>query len=297
MPTSRPPEKIHILHYSIDSPLIETFLSAPGKKFMVYYNITQAEYFVPFSPLHAELCRQGRARLPEIVSAIEKSFAISEYSAEELRGCGFGDVQPLPLAADEQLLAVPPDPQVLQAFPSGETVFLYVGRVTPNKKQEDLVRLFAYYHQRIDPNSKLVLVGVYQGLGSYYDCLQTLVKDLNLQSAVIFTGLVSREALVAYYQVADVFVSMSEHEGFGLPLLEAMAFDVPVVAYSCTAVPEAMGGAGVLFREKNYPVLAEFIHLLVEDAALRGKIIQGQQRRWLENTKVEVGHNLIATIL
>jgi glycosyltransferase involved in cell wall biosynthesis len=103
--------------------------------------------------------------------------------------------------------------------------------------------------------------------------------------------------LVAYYHAADVFVSMSEHEGFGLPLLETMAFDVPVVAYASTAVPEVMGGAGVLFREKNDPILAELIHLLIEDAELQKRVIQGQRRRWEQNAKTDLGHNLITHLM
>jgi glycosyltransferase involved in cell wall biosynthesis len=170
-----------------------------------------------------------------------------------------------------------PDPDILAAGKATPNL-LFVGRLAPNKRVEDVIKVLYQYHQ-IEPNARLYLVGETRYTRRYVEWLQDFVQQLGLADAVQFTGQVSRADLAAYYQIADVFVMMSEHEGFGIPLLESMRFDLPIIAYASSAVPETLDGAGILIWQKDYRVIAELIHLLRTDPQLREHICQEQQRR------------------
>jgi glycosyltransferase involved in cell wall biosynthesis len=130
----------------------------------------------------------------------------------------------------------------------------------------------------VRPDSRLLLVGSARGTEIYAEYLSDLVAKLGL-SDVVFAGHVSTEKLVAYYTSAHVYLSMSEHEGFGVPLLESMHFGVPIIAFKSTAVPETLGGAGMLITSKDYAAVAELIGLLAEDEALRARVIARQRER------------------
>jgi glycosyltransferase involved in cell wall biosynthesis len=170
---------------------------------------------------------------------------------------------------------MPPNPVILHMFDDDKTNFLFVGRVLPNKRFEDLIKVFCIYQRYIDPDSRLLLVGESHGFERYFDALMRLVDDLALED-VVFTGHVDTDDLVAYYMVADVFLSMSEHEGFCAPLLEAFRSGLPVMAFDAGAVAETLGGAGVLVREKRFEEIAEMAHLLVHDENLRRQVVQRQ---------------------
>ncbi len=159
----------------------------------------------------------------------------------------------------------------------GGPLLLFVGRQVPNKKAEDLLKLL-FFLRRIEPDARLTLVGA-PWLDSYTRWLHDLARDLGLGGAVHFVGHVSQQEMVSYYRLADLYVSMSEHEGFGKPLIESMLLGLPVMAYAAAAVPYTLGGAGVLFHDKQYEALAELAHLLVTDRALRQKVIAGQTQR------------------
>jgi glycosyltransferase involved in cell wall biosynthesis len=162
----------------------------------------------------------------------------------------------------------------------GNVNLLFVGRVTPNKRHEDLIRLAAYWKRYIAPDIRLLLVGKLPRRRHYFDTLQALLYEQGFTPAeVVFTGHVEHDDLLACYATAAVFVSMSEHEGFGVPLVEAMLMDVPVLAYRAAAVPDTLGGAGVQFGEKRLPEVAELAHVLATDPELRGAVLAGQRRR------------------
>ena len=156
--------------------------------------------------------------------------------------------------------------------------FLFVGRLAPHKRQEDVVRAFAWYNRDINRRSRLLLVGTV-GLERYLYHLYEVVKSVEMEEHVIFTGHASFAELVAYYRVAHVFLCMSEHEGLCVPLLESMYHRVPIIAYAAAGVPDALGGAGILVNEKDYPVIAEMAHLLVEDEELRRRVLRRQEQR------------------
>ena len=155
---------------------------------------------------------------------------------------------------------------------------LYVGRIVPNKRQADLIALFACYQHFIQPQARLILVGSAAHAPSYQIQLEADAQVMGAQS-VEFLGPVSDADLAFCYHHASVYVSMSEHEGFGVPLLEAMHCQVPVLAYSAAAVPSTLGATGILCHNKRYDILAEMVDQLVNNKALRERVVQQQTQR------------------
>ena len=266
-----------ILHHSIGGPVTQTALRARAKRMMVYHNITPAEFFEGYSPEMAALTEEGRASLRTMRGQFAMSIADSAYNACELIEMGYANVRVFPILIPFEYLDQPACERTLSRLEGGAKNILFVGRIAPNKKQDDLITAFAYY-QRIRPNSRLILAGHYLPTERYYQALLQHIRNTGA-SNVILTGKVNQAELNACYQRADLFVSMSEHEGFGVPLMEAMHFGIPVLAYKATAVPETMDGAGVLFTEKHYPEIAEMMDMLIEDKGLRERVIAGQRGR------------------
>ncbi len=270
---------ILIFHYSTGSDVSHYVRSLPVRLIMLYHNVTPARYFLDLDRRYFQEADKGRAELTSLKDAVDLALADSEFNRQELERCGYPRTGVLPIFLDEARYHRPPDQAILDSFQGdGGPNLLFVGRIVPNKKQEDVIKVF-YYYKRIEPRARLFLVGpVRDRAEPYRQWLEDVVAHLNLPD-VHFCGYVSFEALLAYYRLADVFVCMSEHEGFCKPLVESMYFDVPIVAYDAAAVPHTLGGAGILVREKRYEVIAEMIDLLVTEADLRQKIVARQRER------------------
>jgi glycosyltransferase involved in cell wall biosynthesis len=159
--------------------------------------------------------------------------------------------------------------------------WLFVGRVAPNKAQHDVVKAFAWYRRVFDAEASLTLVGGVSA-GSYWSALERFVDGLGLSGVVRLAGSVSDVELEGLYRSADVFVCLSEHEGFCVPLLEAMAHGVPVVALGAAAVPETLGDAGLVLGSKRPGLVAEAVGRVMRDAGLRARLV-GAGRRRLEH--------------
>ena len=203
----------------------------------------------------------------------------SRFSTQELTELGFPHVEVLPYILLEGLYAVEADPTVLDCWGSdGWTNLLVVGRVAPNKCIEDCIFVFDYFKKFFDSRSRLFIVGNWQGTEGYLVKLRRLVADLGLED-VRLTGPVQQQVLVAYYRLANAFIYMSEHEGFGVPLVEAMRYGVPVFAYASSAIPDTLRGAGVLFKEKAWPTIAESIGAVMSDKDYRNRIVSEQVRQ------------------
>ena len=158
--------------------------------------------------------------------------------------------------------------------------FLFVGRIAPNKKIEDHIRLAEHYKRYVDAYYRFIFVGRYDVVPRYYSMIRALMAEYRLlNERFIFTGPVPDEELAVYYRHAAVYISLSEHEGFCVPLVEAMAADVPVLAYAAAAVPDTLGGAGVQFAPKDLEYAAELLGALAFDDDLRAPVIAGQRRR------------------
>ncbi len=271
------PGNVMVYHFSVCCPITAYFASAPDRKVMRYHNITPASFFAGIAEEVYYITKKGRRELAQLANVVELALPVSDYNGRELRESGYRAVETAPLVVDYDAFAAAPDASVLRRYDDGWTNLLFVGRLSPNKKQEDLIRMF-YHYKRINPRSRLFLVGAARQVPRYREVLGTLVERLGL-SDVVITGGVSHAALVAYYKLASAFVCMSEHEGFCVPLVEAMRFDVPVVAYDSSAVADTLGGTGVLVREKRHEAIAELVHCLVEDTALREEIVAKQRRR------------------
>lgn len=272
------PKNIALYHYSIGADIQDYVKKIPDKKIMIYHNITPHYFFEGLNHQMAHLLKVGRAELRNFSTIPILCLADSEYNLQELKALGYKRVEILPIIQDFSKFSREPDLSIMSRYNDGSTNIIYVSRVVPNKKYEDLIKTFYFYHKYINHKSRLILVGSYQGMEQYFTALQTLIEKLALEQ-VIFAGQVDLGELIAYYRSSHIFLSLSEHEGFGVPFLEAMFFKLPVLAFKSSAVPNTLGGAGVLFREKRYEELAELIDIILKDQKLREKIIENQSAR------------------
>jgi len=273
------PGNILVLHFSLgySQEVMDWLEQIPDRKVVLYHNITPHTYFAGINDVYLEAAQAGRQQLRQLSTLTEEGWGVSEYNCRELAEHGWTRLGVLPIVFDPARYTARPNRKVLKRWQGGLNV-LFVGRISPNKRFEDLILAFYYLKRFVRPDARLLLVGSAHGLEHYLEFLQALVKRLNL-SDVVFTGHVSSSELTAYYRCASLYLSMSEHEGFGVPLLESMYFGVPIVAYRAAALPETLDGSGVLVTSKHYAAVAELIGLLVEDDALRGRIIARQRER------------------
>ncbi|MFH0953115.1 MAG: glycosyltransferase [Verrucomicrobiota bacterium] len=267
-------------HYGIRSPASAAFEAAGGgvKRILVYHNITPPEYFRGFDDALAEELRQARADLARLGQQADAAWAVSQFNAAELKAAGAKNVSVLPLTFSAATLDLAPDPEVLKRFDVPLKTILAVGRVAPNKRLEDLIQAFGWYNKSINPYSRLVIVGSVHSTPRYWTMLQMLVGDLDVAN-ICFEGFASPAGLAAYYCVADVFVSTSEHEGYCLPLVEAMYKGIPVISRNAGGTPEALDSTGVQYDELAPRELAELIHLVLTDEDLRVDILHRQGNR------------------
>ena len=272
------PNNILIIHYSIgyDEEVLSFIKSLPDKKFLIYHNITSPEYFTNINSQYEYYTKIGREQLRSLSKIVDYAVGDSEYNRQELGEFGFNNTGVLPILVDFIKYGAAHTNSIKKI--DNSTKILFVGRVSPNKKQDDIIKVFYHYKKNIDPNSKLYLIGSYEGLEIYYDMLLDLVKLLKLDD-VYFTGKINFDELISYYKSADVFLCMSEHEGFCVPLIESMFFDIPVVAFNSTAIPHTLGNSGILINEKKYIEIAELIHILIDDQEFKDKIIKKQRER------------------
>jgi glycosyltransferase involved in cell wall biosynthesis len=284
------PGDVVLLHYALPSPLTAALCAERGRRVLLHHNITPPEFFERFDPELARICALGRAQLATLVGQVELALGDSEFNRRELQAAGFTRTGVLPIYLDFTRYREPDgwggtrpragQPVLRRQLDDGLTNVLFVGRVAPNKCHEDLLRLVAYWKRFVSPDVRLLLVGKLPRRRHYFDALQALFHEQGLSAAeVVFMGHVSHEELLACYRAARVFVSMSAHEGFGVPLVEAMLMDVPILAYAAAAVPDTLGGAGVQFDRKRLPELAELAQALARDEPLRARVLAGQRRR------------------
>jgi len=283
-----------IYHFALPSPLTPAFRGLKSKRVILYHNITPPEYFAPYDPALARLVHRGRLELRSLAGDTDFALADSEYNRRELLDMGFPRAEVFPLFVDFSKYERPHDAFVHDLFRDGRLNILFVGRVVPNKRVEDLIKVVFYYKKYISPMVRLMVVGKTGSLPKYYHSLVRLADEFYLRpEEVQFMGHVPDEELYALYRAADVFLSLSEHEGFCLPLLESMVFDLPVAAYGATAVPSTLGGAGVLLSDRRADRTAELVDILARDAALRDRVIAGQRRRIREYRGTDHGRILL----
>jgi glycosyltransferase involved in cell wall biosynthesis len=242
---------------------------------LIYHNITPPEYFVGVHRTAARECFHGRRELRAYADRCDLALGDSEFNRQDLESLGFSRTAVLPVIPDLSRLDLPPNRFVASQFDDDWTNILFVGRVISNKRIDDLIRYFHAYHTRFNPRSRLIVVGAFSLFERYYAALQRLIADTGL-SHVHFTGHITDEELRAYYDVADLFLCASAHEGFCVPIIEAFYTQVPVLAYAATAVPATMDGAGVLYHDRDPWRVAALMDAVLSDAALQDEIVAGQ---------------------
>ena len=272
---------VTILHFAIPSPMTEAFARLPRGRVLQYHNITPARFYAPYDANIFRLATLGRRELASLSGRTDLALGDSEYNRRELADLGFSETAVFPVAVDTgRIVDAPPTPALEKWLGDGLTNFLFVGRMVPNKKVEDIVRLAEHYKRYVDAHYRFIFVGRDDGVPRYTSMLRALIAQLGwLPDRFLFTGAVPDRELAAYYRHSSVYISMSEHEGFCVPLVEAMAADLPVLAYSCTAIPDTLGGAGVQFAPKDFEHAAELLGMLAFDDGLRASVVAGQRRR------------------
>jgi len=271
-----------LYHHSIGSELTAFAVAHAGAKCLIYHNITPARYFAPHRPGFAWMLETGRAHLPRLAPHFACSVGDSAYNAAELAANNFPQPGVLPIICDPaKWNSQHAQPALMDRLQDGKINLLFVGRIAPNKKQDELVEAFAHYHG-LDANSRLIIAGNGRVSDPYLTRLLRTITARGLDEHVIITGQITDAELLAYYRTAHLYWSLSEHEGFGVPLVEAMWFDVPVLAYRSTATPETLGEAGMTFESKDdLRAVAMLAKLLArDDESLKQRIIAaGRERR------------------
>jgi glycosyltransferase involved in cell wall biosynthesis len=270
-----------IFHYALPSPMTEPFGALPGGRVLYYHNVTPAHYFAPYDPGLFRLAVLARRELSTLVKRVDLALGVSEFNRLELAALGFEPTGILSLPVDLSRITRPVRRPALEKILDDDFVnFLFVGRIAPNKKIEDHIRLAEHYKRYVDAYYRFIFVGRCDSVPRYYSTIRALMTEYRfLNERFIFTGPVTDEDLAIYYRHAAVYISLSEHEGFCAPLLEAMTADVPVLAYGAAAVPETLGGAGVQFAPKDLEYAAELAGALAFDDGLRRNVLAGQRKR------------------
>ena len=286
------PNNLLLHHFSIGSRASRVAYALPDRMALVYHNITPPEYFVGVHDQLVELCWKGRRELGAYVRRCDLALGDSEFNRQELAALGFPRTGVLPVVPDFSHLAGGPDWRVASRFDDEWTNLLFVGRVIPNKRIEDLVRIFHAYRTTINPRSRLLVVGSYGGFEKYLAMVQSVAARLGTPD-VHFAGHVSDEELVAYYEVADLFLCASQHEGFCVPLIEAFHMGLPVVARAATAVPATLDGGGVLYEDSDPHHVASIVDAVLSDTELRTQVIAAQDAALARLTRKDFAGTLL----
>ena len=275
LPEASRPDNVLIHHFSLGSRASRISFALPDRMILVYHNVTPPEYFVDIHPLLVRECYRGRRELAAYAGRCDLGLGDSEFNRKELEEMGFPETGVLPVVPGFSHLDVPPDRRVLAAYGDELTNIVFVGRLVPNKRIDDCIRIFAAYQRFFNPRSRLLIVGSQSGFERYFALLQSLIARLGARD-VHFLGHVTNSELTACYDVADAFLCASEHEGFCVPLVEAFSKGVPVIAYAAAAVPATLDGAGVLYRTKEPYEVASIVNEVLSNRALGERIVEAQ---------------------
>lgn len=275
---------VTIFHFVTPSVMTDAFQTLPGARVLQYHNITPAHFFAPFAPEIARLVILARRALGGLAERTDLALGDSTYNRDELDRLGFRSTGVMPILVDtDRLTAARPVSSIAGALDDDLVNVLFVGRLAPNKKIEDHLKLAELFKRYVDTEYRFIFVGKDDAVPRYGSALRALVRELRMPpERFLFTGAVPTDELATYYRYAHAYVSLSEHEGFCVPLVESMAMDVPVLAYGCCAVPETLGGAGVCFAPKDLEQAAELLCDVIYDAGLRDAVLAGQRRRLLD---------------
>lgn len=283
-PGARSARDLLIFHLSIGEPDLAAFLRQRSERMaVIYHNISPAEPFRPYDPGFADLLDEGRRELVELHARTAAAFTVSAFNAEELRDAGYRDITVLPLVVDPESLGPVPAETPVPVHPDRPgpgrpaaeecgPLIISVGQVLPHKRPDFLLEAFHILSTYLVKDARLAVIGP-DRLPAYRAALQTQIDELQLERARL-TGAVPRAELAEFFRTASVFATASEHEGFCVPLLEAMSFDLPILARRFAAIPETAGPAGLLLDQADGPeVAAEALATLLGDHDLRRQLV------------------------
>ena len=278
---ARPGQRTWLMYQlSTGSKVAEYLLNRPEPKLVDYHNITPPEFFFPWEAHVGVELDHGRQQIPLLSGCTDLAFADSAYNEAELIEVGFPKTVVGPIFVDYDSFDQGVDTGLLDSLQSTRRGghWLFVGRIAPNKCQHEIVKAFAAYRRVYDNGARLTLVGG-SSSHAYLTAIKNYIQALGLDDAVTLTGNISQQALSAYYKAADVFVCLSEHEGFCVPLLEAIYNRLPVVAFDAAAVPETLGDGGLLLSDKSSVAVAAVVDRVVRDLSLREALTAAGQAR------------------
>ncbi len=289
-----------IYHIAVASPYAESFLELKAKKIIISHNVTPPDFYMPFSPEIAELLEKTIEEVKFFVEnrgKIELFVGDSDYNSNMLRELGAKTVT-VPLVIDWKKFKERERAYFGKIFRDGKKNFLFVGRIVPNKKIEDLIKFVFYYREMVSPAVRLIIAGNKNSLPKYTYTLYDLAYRFHLNTdEVVFTGWVEEDELISLYKLADLFVSASEHEGFGVPFVEAFYFGVPVLAYNGGAVKETVKDAGIILNTKRPDIWGEVANIMVSDKELRRKLVEKGKKRMKELKSMEPEKKLFELII
>jgi glycosyltransferase involved in cell wall biosynthesis len=270
-----------VIYHSGFLPLGQFFGKLNCRKMLVFHNITPPEYFRNYDLDLCNILNQCLKELKYLADKVDYCLADSEFNKKDLERHGYKckiDVLPILIPMNEYLTTMPSN-EILKKYAEKHPNILFAGRFAPNKKIENIIAVFYNYRRYIDKDARLFLVGSYSFTNKYYRSLKQYVEDLNIINNVIFTGHIPFNEILAYYVLSDIYLCLSEHEGFCVPLVEAMIFDKPIVAYDAAAIKETLGGSGFLLSDNDPLLVAMVIDRIVTDKILQKNIISGQRTR------------------
>lgn len=265
------------LHMAAENDFVEVMEAYRAKKILFYHNITPSHFFHGFDEFAEGVTKRGRIQLDYLKRKVDACIADSEYNKSELRELGYGvPIYVVPIPFEKEDYSNIESVKVKEKLSDGKKNILFVGRIAPNKKMEDLIESYQMYYDNYDKNVRLILLGNYNASDKYYQYLQTKLRP---EDDIVFTGKIKTEEWITYYKYADLFLCLSEHEGFCVPLIEAMSYQIPIIAYDSSAVGETLGDAGILLKSKNPEEVARTIHQIFNDKECVDEIRKKQQQR------------------
>ncbi len=254
----------------------------------IFHSITPARFFD--DDFLRKYIKIGFDQLRTLAERSLFGIADSNHNRQQMYDAGFTSVSVLPVKADYSV------ERALRAQPGNRSNdWLFVGRVVPNKRAHEIVRAFAAHVRGFQTTAVLHLVGDLS-LTPYVDTVQAEIEAAGLTSRVMLHGKLSDTDMHSRYRDAGLFVSLSEHEGFGVPLLEAMAFGLPVIARDAAAVSETMGGAGALVDTADPATIAALADVIASDDSLRERMIEHQDARLARLERFDINELLRTTI-
>ena len=277
---SKNPESVKLLHFAIPSPLTDYFRNLSGKKVMIYHNITPSRFFPEYSEFLTRFTHDGRKHLETLADSFDLSLGVSEFNAADLRELHFRNVKVFPLIVDLNDYDRPHNQAYYNLINDERKNILCVGRIAPNKKIEDAVKMLFFYKKYLSPSIRLIVAGNIHSVPKYFAAVRDLASRFYLTAEdILFTGHIRFDEFLSVYKISDVYLSMSEHEGFCLPVIESFKTGLPVAAFDAGAIRETVGDGGLVFNTKDPEKVAGILDYLMNNEKVRNKLISSGNDR------------------